>query len=192
MSWLHSTPRSISSLRPASASATTSCSPRIEPRRHLALRRQVPEHDRAARAARRELDDVHLLVLRVVIEGEADLLAVELDRPIDVADGQDHDFQGQIHGLILRSIRSWVARPRSAASNRSSRPWSHRVKSCGTSHLAGLRAVTIDTSCNPRRCESASFWAGQGHVVSRSFRAIDGTLRRAGHMAATGPALSHW
>src|SRR6478609_5858850 len=45
-------------------------------RRHLALGRQVTDDDRAARAARRQLGHVHVLAARVVIELEADLVAV--------------------------------------------------------------------------------------------------------------------
>ena len=64
---------------------------------HLLLRRQVTEHDGAARAGRCELDDVHVLVPGVVVEVEAHLVAVEPDRRVDVADGEDDDFQGPVH-----------------------------------------------------------------------------------------------
>ena len=67
-------------------------------RRHLALGRQVTDDDRAARAARRQLGDVHVLVGRVVVELETDLVAIERDRGVDVADGQDDDFEGPVHG----------------------------------------------------------------------------------------------
>ena len=53
--------------------------------------------------ARRQLDDVHVLVPGVVIEHEADLVAVERDRRVDVADGQDDDFQGPVHAVSPRS-----------------------------------------------------------------------------------------
>src|SRR5689334_1846501 len=49
---------------------------------HLALRREVTEDDRTARARGRQLDDVHVLVVRVVIEVEADLVAIERDGAI--------------------------------------------------------------------------------------------------------------
>ena len=48
--------------------------------RHLVLRRQVADDDRAARPRRGQLDDVHVLVPGVVVEREADLVAVERDR----------------------------------------------------------------------------------------------------------------
>jgi hypothetical protein len=47
-------------------------------RRHLVLRRQVPNHDRAARAERRQLCDVHLFGAGVMVEGESDLVPVDL------------------------------------------------------------------------------------------------------------------
>ena len=67
-------------------------------RRHRLLRRQVAEDDRAAGAGRRELGDVHVLVLGVVVEVEADLVAVERDRPVDVGDREDDDLEGPVHG----------------------------------------------------------------------------------------------
>jgi hypothetical protein len=89
-------PRSSSSRRAASASATTSLQAAHRARRQLALGRQVAEHDRAARAAWGQLDDMHLLGPRVVVDGEADLVAVELDRAVDVADQQDHNLKGPV------------------------------------------------------------------------------------------------
>jgi hypothetical protein len=65
----------------------------------------VAEDDRAARPAWRQLDHLHLVGLRVVVEIEADLVAVELDRSVDVADGQHDDFEGPIHGRF--SIAGW-------------------------------------------------------------------------------------
>src|SRR6185503_9484000 len=76
-------------------------------RLHLALRGQVTEHDRAARATRRELDDVHELRGGVVVEVESDLVAVERDRPIDIADGQDHDFERPVHAVVLPGRNRW-------------------------------------------------------------------------------------
>jgi hypothetical protein len=64
--------------------------------------------DRASRT-RRELGDVHVLIGRVVVELEADLVAIEGDRRVDVADGQDHDFQGPVHGNPPRVVRSYRA-----------------------------------------------------------------------------------
>src|SRR5207237_306198 len=66
-------------------------------RGHVLLRRQVTDHDRATRSLRRQLDDVHVLVRGVVIEVEADLVAVEGHRSGDVRHGQDHDFEGPVH-----------------------------------------------------------------------------------------------
>ena len=37
-------------------------------------------------------------LLRVVVELEADLVAVERDRAVDVADGQYDDFERPVHG----------------------------------------------------------------------------------------------
>jgi len=45
---------------------------------------------------------MHVLVARVVVELEADLVAVELDRPVDVADREYDDFEGQL--LHLRVV----------------------------------------------------------------------------------------
>ena len=67
-------------------------------RRHLVLRRQVADDDRAAGAARGQLRDVHVLVPRVVVEVEADLVAVEGDRRRQVADRDDDDLEGPVHG----------------------------------------------------------------------------------------------
>src|SRR5207244_8817353 len=64
---------------------------------HLALGWQITEHDRTAGASRRQLHNVHLLGPGVMIEIEADLVTVELDRAIDVADRQDHNLQGPVH-----------------------------------------------------------------------------------------------
>jgi hypothetical protein len=71
--------------------------------RHFALRREVTDHNRATRARRRQLRDVHVLSGRVVVQVKADLVTIEGDRPIDVADRQDHDFQGPIHAAYLRT-----------------------------------------------------------------------------------------
>src|SRR4051812_23774741 len=54
--------------------------------RHRLLRREVADDDRAPGAPRRQLGDVHVLVLSVVVEVEADLVAVEGDRGPEVAD----------------------------------------------------------------------------------------------------------
>jgi len=45
---------------------------------------------------------VHVLVRGVVVELEADLVAVELDGGIDVADWEDDDLQGPVHGNAPR------------------------------------------------------------------------------------------
>lgn len=66
--------------------------------RHLVLRREVTDDDGAPRAVRGELRDVHVLLARVVIHVEADLVAVELDCAVDVGDGQYDYFEGPIHG----------------------------------------------------------------------------------------------
>ena len=89
-----STPRPTSPAarrsRPATKSATLD-----RAWHHLALARKVADHDRAARAPRRQLHDVHVLGLRVVVQVEPHLVPVELDRPVDVADRQDHHFEVQ-------------------------------------------------------------------------------------------------
>ena len=101
---LHSTPRSVSSAAGGLGVGDAQLEAADRARRHLALGGQVADDDRAARAARRQLDDVHVLVGGVVVEMEADLVAVERDRCVDVADGQDHDFQGPVHGLVLSGV----------------------------------------------------------------------------------------
>jgi hypothetical protein len=63
------------------------------PRRHCPLRRQVAEDDRASRPGWGQLHDVHELVASVVIEMEANLISVEGDRAVDVADRQNDDFE---------------------------------------------------------------------------------------------------
>src|SRR3989442_1534313 len=68
--------------------------------RHVALGGQVAEYDRTARAVRGQLDDMHLFSPCVVIELEADLVTVELGRMVDVADGQDHNLKGPVHGPL--------------------------------------------------------------------------------------------
>ena len=45
---------------------------------------------------------MHVLSGRVVVQVKADLVTIEGDRPTDVADRQDHDFQGPIHAAYLR------------------------------------------------------------------------------------------
>src|SRR3954470_8619494 len=61
-------------------------------RRHLALAGEIPEDDRAAGAARRQLHDMHLRRRRVVVELEADLVAIEAHGALDVADRHDDHF----------------------------------------------------------------------------------------------------
>ena len=56
--------------------------------------RQRPQHDGAARARRGQLDHAHLLGGGVVVEVEAQPVAVEGDRAVDVADRQGDDLQG--------------------------------------------------------------------------------------------------
>src|SRR6478736_8139235 len=73
------------------------------PGRHRLLRRQVPDDDRAAGPARRELRDVHVFVLRLVIEVEADLVPVEGDGGAQVADRDDDHLQGPVHGTHPRA-----------------------------------------------------------------------------------------
>ena len=62
------------------------------------LRGQVADDDRAAGSAGGELGDVHVLVAGVVVERETDLVAVERDRPVDVADREQNDLEGPVHG----------------------------------------------------------------------------------------------
>ena len=54
----------------------------------------------------RELHDVHVLVAGVVVEREADLVAVERDGAVDVADGEEDDLERPVHD-VLRSVCRW-------------------------------------------------------------------------------------
>ena len=54
-------------------------------RRHLVLGWQIAEDDRTARPRRGQLRDVHVLVLGVVIQSEADLVAIKHNRTVDIA-----------------------------------------------------------------------------------------------------------
>jgi hypothetical protein len=56
------------------------------PWRHLSLRGEVADDYRAARATRSQLYDMHVLVLGVMVEIETDLISIEGDSPVDVAD----------------------------------------------------------------------------------------------------------
>src|ERR1044071_5464065 len=91
--------------------------PPDRPGRHFPLRGQVPDHDRAAGAGRRQLRDVHPFVGRVVVEVEADLVAVERDRVVDVADGEDDDFEGPVHARMMPERQSTSRRVRSVTSH---------------------------------------------------------------------------
>ena len=51
---------------------------------------------------------MHVLGLVNVIELEAELIAVERNRPIDVADGQDDDFQGPVHERASSRRVGWL------------------------------------------------------------------------------------
>ena len=56
----------------------------------------------------RELGERQRLRLRVVVEVEADLVPVEGDRPVDVADRDDHHFEGPVHHRAASSSsRRW-------------------------------------------------------------------------------------
>jgi len=71
----------------------------------------VAEDDRAAGAAGGQLDDVHVLGGGVVVEVEADLVAVEGDRAVDVADREDDDLEGPVHAVLPLSGRIWGRDP---------------------------------------------------------------------------------
>src|SRR4029453_5115176 len=58
--------------------------------------------DRAGRAGRGQLHDVHVVVdPGVVVDGEADPLAVEALAPLHVAEGNDHPPQRPLHATLL-------------------------------------------------------------------------------------------
>ena len=99
---LASTPRESSSSRAACGVGDDELQALERPRLHVLLAGQVADDDGAARPARSELGDVHVLVAGVVVEVEPDLVAVERDRPVEVADGHDDDFQGPVHLCVQR------------------------------------------------------------------------------------------
>src|SRR5438876_270036 len=58
----------------------------------------APDRDRARRAWRGQLDDPHLLPETLVdVDVETQLLRVELLRPVDVRNRDDHDLELEIH-----------------------------------------------------------------------------------------------
>ena len=69
-------------------------------RGHPAHRREGPHDDAAARARRRQLDDPAGRGVGVVVEGEPQPVAVELDRRVDVRDGDDDHLQGPVHDAL--------------------------------------------------------------------------------------------
>lgn len=54
---------------------------------------------------------MHVLVRGVVVEVEADLVAVELDGAADVGDGKDDNFEGPVHtanlGGVSAALNGW-------------------------------------------------------------------------------------
>ena len=44
---------------------------------------------------------MHVLIVRVVVEVKPDLVAIERDGALDVADGEHDDFQSPFHGPRL-------------------------------------------------------------------------------------------
>src|SRR5215218_3217121 len=74
-----------------------------------------PERDRAGRAGRGQLDEAELVADLVVVVGvEADLLGVEALGAVDVADGDRHQLELEVHGrrpLAGRVSTAAAARP---------------------------------------------------------------------------------
>jgi hypothetical protein len=71
-------------------------------RRHVRDDAALADHDRAARAGRRQLDDAGTVAdTGVVVDGEAELLGVELLGAVDVRHRDDDDFQSPVHEWSL-------------------------------------------------------------------------------------------
>ena len=78
---------------------------------HCPLRWEIAEHDRTAGAGRRALR-------RVVVEVEAHLVAVERDRPVDVAHGEHDDLERPVHAVSLFGWLRWQRADRSLLGGR--------------------------------------------------------------------------
>ena len=116
---LTSIPRSVSSARAASASATTSCRPLTEPGARVGD--ALAQRDRAGRAGRRELHEAHLVAHRVVVVGVESGPYVEVLRAVDVGDGHRDQLELHVHAVTLSRRarrRGRAPRRRSAARRR--------------------------------------------------------------------------
>ena len=81
---------------------------------------------------------MHVLGLGVVIELEADLITVEGDRPVDVADGQDHDFQGPVHERASQFVGGYT------------------LFNAGEASISSVWSSSIETSMNGEKATIAS------------------------------------
>jgi hypothetical protein len=70
-------------------------------------RQNVDLDDRFARAVSSELREPHLTGARVVVQVEADLVAIEGDGPVNVADRNHNHFERPIHQSLFRSSSSF-------------------------------------------------------------------------------------
>jgi hypothetical protein len=84
-----------------------------------------------------------MLVLGVVIQHEANLVAIELDRAIDITHRENNDFEGPIHVQVLQvdvlSALSLVSHSLDPAGIKNSSP--EAGEPAGRDRLFGHRAV---------------------------------------------------
>src|ERR671913_299236 len=101
--------------------------------------------DRAARPWRCELHEAHLVAdLGVEVDDEADLLAVEVLRPVHVLDGDRHNFELPVHGapsISVVTVFSYSQSPRTSAPAASSVSLRRRYSSTRTIRPSGSRNV---------------------------------------------------
>jgi hypothetical protein len=76
-------------------------------RRHRLPARQVADDDRATRAGRSQLREPHARRVRVMVEVEAELIAVERDGPVNVADRDHHDLERPVDQSFFNSSSSF-------------------------------------------------------------------------------------
>ena len=68
---------------------------------------RLAEDDRTARAGRGKLSEALVTGARVMVEGEAELVAVERDGPVNVADRDHDDLESPIHHSVFRRTSSF-------------------------------------------------------------------------------------